>query len=265
MSDFANVRLGKLKLKGVKEKSHKKRKHKKDKVPSEDKKAEAEELADIEKHGGWRAAKKVEDIVGPVAIEFGKNCYVKALDSGLFTLGAPHDDGDGPAPEEILTAIVINETRLAFKSGYGKYVGIDKSGIIIGRSDAVGPMEQWEPIFQEGKMALLANNGRFVRVDEEDDAIVAKNVQAGDGEMLSIRCNKSLETDKPESAVPTEEQGNLAQVELNYIKKFQKFQDKRVRICDEDRQNVKKAKTDGNLHEVLLDRRSKMKADRYCK
>lgn len=91
---------------------------------------------------------KIEDITGPVAIEFGKHTYVKALDSGLFTLGAPHNEGEGPSPEEILTAVLIDERKVAFKSGYGKYLRVEKNGIVTGRADAIGAMEQWEPVFQ---------------------------------------------------------------------------------------------------------------------
>ena len=91
---------------------------------------------------------KFEDITGSVALQFGNRTYITALDNGLFTLGAPHDEGDGPAPEEIFTAFPINETRVAFKSGYGKYLKVEKDGIVTGRSDAVSSVEQFEPIFE---------------------------------------------------------------------------------------------------------------------
>lgn len=100
--------------------------------------------------GGWCKAISVSEITGTVAIEFKNQTYMKALDNGLFTLGSPHDEGEGPSPEEILIAIPVNETKVALKSGYGKYLGVDKKGVVVGRSDAVGTLEQWEPIFQVG-------------------------------------------------------------------------------------------------------------------
>lgn len=97
-----------------------------------------------------------------------------------------------------------------------------------------------------------------------DDSIVCKSKKAESNEILKIRTSNLMEED-PESAVPAEERGNLVQVEENYVRKFQKFQDKKLRICKEDRETLKKAKDEGTFHEALLDRRSKMKADRYCK
>lgn len=48
-------------------------------------------------------------------------------------------------------------------------------------------------------------------------------------------------------------------------KKFQSFQDRRLRVNPGEKSALKIAKGDGKLHEVMLDRREKMKADRYCK
>lgn len=39
--------------------------------------------------------------------------------------------------------------RIALKSGYGKYLGVTSEGVVVGRSDAIGSREQWEPVFQE--------------------------------------------------------------------------------------------------------------------
>jgi protein FRG1 len=43
--------------------------------------------------GGWRSLLNFEEISGSIAMEMGQSTYVKALDNGLFTLGAPHDEG----------------------------------------------------------------------------------------------------------------------------------------------------------------------------
>lgn len=99
----------------------------------------------------------MDDISGSVCIEFGTNTYISALDNGLFTLGAPHNEGEGPSPEEIFTAFPAGENKCALKSGYGKYLGVNKNGVVVGRSDAVGPMEQWEPIWQDGKFIKLVS------------------------------------------------------------------------------------------------------------
>lgn len=52
---------------------------------------------------------------------------------------------------------------------------------------------------------------------------------------------------------------------LCYSRKFQKFQDKKLKMDTTDRTGLKRAREEGALHEALLDRRSKMKSDRYCK
>ena len=45
-------------------------------------------------------------------------------------------------------AIRVNDTKIALKSGFEKYLRVEKDGVVRGISDAVGSMEQWEPIFE---------------------------------------------------------------------------------------------------------------------
>ena len=57
--------------------------------------------------------------------------------------------GDGPDPAEIFTAIKINDTKVAFKSGYGKYVTTESDGRLEAKVEAMGAREQFEPVFQD--------------------------------------------------------------------------------------------------------------------
>lgn len=77
--------------------------------------------------------------------------------------------------------------------------------------------------------------------------------------MLIFLYSTQIKSDLPEDIQ------DMKGCELSYVKKFQSFQDRRLRISDEAVSDLKKAKRQGNIHEKLLDRREKMKADRYCK
>ncbi|KAK9498404.1 hypothetical protein O3M35_003044 [Rhynocoris fuscipes] len=261
MSEYDIVRKSRLVLKGEKP-NKKKKKDKKKKKENDAEEPQKDEDRIV--HGGWAKIDNIRDITGSVAIEFGHKTYVTALDNGLFTLGMPHNDGDGPSPEEILTAVPVNDTKVAFKSGYDKYLGVSKDGMVIGRADAIGSLEQWEPVFQDGKLALLGCTNCFMSVRDSDDSIVVENRTAGPNEFLTIRSQKEKELTNI-SEVPVEEKGSIKEIELNYVKKFQKFQDKKIKINSEGRSGLKRAREEGTLHEALLDRRAKVKADRYCK
>ena len=45
--------------------------------------------------------------------------------------------------------VTLSDTKIAIKSGYGRYLGVDTAGEVVGKAEAVGPREQWEPVFEE--------------------------------------------------------------------------------------------------------------------
>lgn len=86
------------------------------------------------RHGGWWKVKQFHEINGNIAIEFGENSYVHSLDNGLFCIGSTRPFGEGPDQQQVLTVIRTSENKVAFKSGFGKYLAVNKNGLVIGRS-----------------------------------------------------------------------------------------------------------------------------------
>uniref|UniRef100_H2Z7V4 Protein FRG1 homolog n=1 Tax=Ciona savignyi TaxID=51511 RepID=H2Z7V4_CIOSA len=183
MSDYQKVKTTKLTFKGEKRKKpkEKKKKHKKRKRDEEEIKKEKEFEEDMKSHGGWWKTSNIEEFKGIVAIEMGNHTYISAMDNGYFTIGAPRPEGDGPDLPEQLTCIVVSTTKIALKTGFGKYLSVDRSNKVVGISDAVSSKEQWEPVFEEGKLALMASNGCFITCDNEGD-IVATSRSAAENE-----------------------------------------------------------------------------------
>lgn len=268
MDGYAMGKSGKLKLKG--ESSSKDHKSKKAKKRKSDAPSSLDVHIEDEKNhaGGW-CVERESQVTGTIFIEFKEFMYIHGLDNGLFVLGSPHEAGERPDVAELLTAVPIDEKRVALKSAFGKYLSVNAHGLVIGRSDAIGAREHFfieiDYDYDGRKIYLKASNDKYVNVNHDGD-IVALSEQKGDNELRIRSLNKRDTKADLKKSLPDEEQSeDLRNVELNYVKKFQKFQDKKIRLCKEDVDELKSAKETGELHEKLLDRREKMKADRYCK
>ena len=58
----------------------------------------------------------------------------------------------------------------------GKYMSVNMMGNVTGRSEAIGPQEQFECVFEEDKVALETYNGYFLSVTEDGHLSAAKKI-----------------------------------------------------------------------------------------
>lgn len=256
---YKQVKVGKLKLKGSEDSSRKRKQKKRKRERDEEEPTDLDAL----RHGGWRKIDRFSEVSGNVALQTFRKSYIEALSSGLFTVGEIREDGgNSPAPVEVFTAVPLSDKKIALKSGYGKFMSVDMMGNVTGRSDAIGPQEQLECIFEEDRVALETYNGCFLSVSD-DGQISAPRKTVGEKETFHIRTS-ATKVKISASSVPEGEE-ELRNHEVSFVKKFQSFQDRNLRLSEEDTRKLKNARMQGTLHEEMLNRREKMKADRYCK
>merc|ERR1712080_24468 len=140
-------------------------------------------------------------------------------------------------------------------------MSVNACGDILARSDAVGAWEQIEVVIQDKKVALQGHNGYFIALTD-DGKLKALSSTAKDKEMICLRTDRSRAKKKKEN---DEDEGDVRDFEIKYVKDFQSFEDRKLKLHAGPKSSLEKARTAGKLHEAMLDRREKMKADRYCK
>jgi len=183
MAEYKQVKIGKLNLKGVS--SHKKAKSKKRKHDRPGEKVEVQDEDTIH-HGGWWAIKEYGQIRScNIALQTWKGTYIIARDNGTLVMGELHENSV-PEVEEIFTLVKLSETKVAFKSGYGKYMSVNSRGDVSGRSDAIGPQELLEIVVEDGKTALQGHNGYFLAVNESGE-LKALSSKAREKEIFKLR------------------------------------------------------------------------------
>jgi len=161
-----------------------------------------------------------------------------------------------------------DDPKLSLKTGYGKFVGVDSNGQLIAMAEAIGARERFEVIFQEGKAALQSSSsGLFLsfKADREGYVYCASKT-AAESEMVNFRTNS--EKTGPVDWRSADDKKSAADCELAYIKKFIHSKvDTKNRMLSydpKDKEAVRMAQDHGTLHETLLNRRAKLKSDKYC-
>ncbi|MES1903989.1 MAG: Protein frg1, partial [Paramarteilia canceri] len=97
---------------------------------------------------GWRKIHDASFLKGTVAIEVREQQYLMACDNGSIKVSAPHEKGESPSEQEQFVVLPVEESIIALKTGYEKYIGLNSKMQMIAISDAVGVKERFEPVFQ---------------------------------------------------------------------------------------------------------------------
>ncbi|KIJ16797.1 hypothetical protein PAXINDRAFT_162437 [Paxillus involutus ATCC 200175] len=179
------------------------------------------------------------------------------------------------APTEVAQVWVT--TRVAGSStinlrtgtGEGKFLSCNKHGIVSADREARGPEEEWTPVvLPDGMVAFMNVYENYLSADE----VAGGTLQLrGDSEEVGFRERFWVKVQsKYKKEVHEEQKKREAGSELTVIDEastsrlHQAWGAGRSVTSREDKKELKRAQKEGRLAEVLLDRRSKLKSDRFC-
>mmetsp|Transcript_18634 Transcript_18634/g.48580 ORF Transcript_18634/g.48580 Transcript_18634/m.48580 type:complete len:273 (+) Transcript_18634:255-1073(+) len=272
MDAYTAVKKSGLKFKGEKKKKKKR-----------DKKALAAAAAIAEtmemRHQAFWLVTALDQLVGNVLVETASGGYLTAVDDGTLTTALPrpvdHDPDNMPEPQDIFTLVKVSDTRMALKTAYGRYVtSVPDTGEVTARTEAMGVRELWEPMLgPDGVLHIRsADKKYFSAMRPGDVAHAAAESRDDPGVLFRVHSSASLDKAKPKKRGEYEiTGGTLENMETSFAKKFQSYQSQcfkegeTVKVSKEERRRLKEAKKKGRLHEEMLNRRAKLKSDKFCK
>jgi protein FRG1 len=154
-------------------------------------------------------------------------------------------------------------------TGEGKFLSCDKHGIVSAFREARGPEEEWTPVLlPDGMVAFMNVYENYLSVDE----VAGGSLQLrGDSEEVGFRERFWLKIQsKYKKEAHEEKKKREAGSELTVIdetstnRMHQAWGAGRSVVSKEDKRELKRARKEGRLAEALLDRRAKLKSDRFC-
>ncbi|KAJ3029719.1 UNVERIFIED_CONTAM: hypothetical protein HDU68_011332 [Siphonaria sp. JEL0065] len=254
---------------------------------------------------GWSNAELIDHFMGPIMListaASNPSCIVsneKSFSLALQSLG-PIENLDTIEPVHVgqvflATRLPTGESRISIKSAFDRYLSCDKFGIVSGDKEAVGPYEEWEVVKREDGFCIqsVVKNGYLsCEADGLDEDVVfdedarkkAASGRSGYGvgggricgsvradaesvgfrEVFKIRCQTQNKLNAHKKKKKEMEDLNAVEMDGDQLKKFQSYG--RVAMTEKESKLLKRAQKQGNLNETLLERREKIKADRYCK
>ncbi|RUP36866.1 FRG1-like family-domain-containing protein [Jimgerdemannia flammicorona] len=223
---------------------------------------------------GWVPTESLDDLVGPLFLTFPSEPPTSLCtddENRVLIYPLPTTSTTDLEPtivQQVFVGarIVGSPSSFSLKSSSGHYLSSDRFGAVTADREAIGPQEEWAPSVTEAGVAWQsAAYGKFLAVDEIAGGgfrLRADAEMVGYCETWRVLCQARF---KRKVKVDAKEVKKAAEIEVDNIKKFQSWGAGRLKVTDKDARELKRAKLGGTLAEAMLDRREKVKADRYCK
>ncbi|KZT55106.1 hypothetical protein CALCODRAFT_499051 [Calocera cornea HHB12733] len=283
----AEVRRTKLSFKGEKPLKKKKKQHR-----------EGRSREDEGDPQDWVFPDVPEQILGPTFILSPASSlsatYCLAYDStrGRLNLSALAEDSPTDRPTEIpqvwVATRVAGTTSVNLRTPDGKFLSCDKYGVVSADSEARGPQEEWVAERVEGPapevkeeededkpavapaeihFGFKSVHGGWIGLDELAGGKLGVRGDAEKPEPWVVRVQKEWkfkagEEERRRNEIDNPGKRRIDEVETNH--NFQAWGAGRSVTSHEDTRELKKARKDGMLSEAMLDRRAKLKSDRFC-
>ncbi|KAI0831249.1 FRG1-like family-domain-containing protein [Trametes gibbosa] len=191
------------------------------------------------------------------------------------------DDSESPSvkdrtPAEVSQVWVVTRVagsptiNLRTGVGEGKFISCDKHGIVSADREARGPQEEWTPVvFPDGMVAFQNVYEKYLGVDEVAGGQLSLR---GDSEEVGFRERfwVKVQSKYKKEAHDEEKKRKEGLIDVPSVdeagsnKMYQAWGAGRSVVSSADKTELKKARKDGRLAEALLDRRAKLKSDRFC-
>ncbi|ORZ01789.1 FRG1-like family-domain-containing protein [Syncephalastrum racemosum] len=221
---------------------------------------------------GWVLVESVDDLVGPLYITHPSEppvCFT--IDEDDHLLAYPLGDDQSHTEPTIVNQVFVGArlvgttNTFTFKSCHHKYLRSDKFGVVSADSEAISGLEEWNPSITDAGIAFQNAHNKFMMIDEVANKgfrIRADSEEVGFCETFRVYCQSRF---KRKAKKEKKEKVDDSSLEVDNVRKYQSWGGGRLHTTKEDRRELKRAKQEGRAAEAMLDRRAKVKSDRYCK
>ncbi|KJA27373.1 hypothetical protein HYPSUDRAFT_35253 [Hypholoma sublateritium FD-334 SS-4] len=167
----------------------------------------------------------------------------------------------------IAGSITIN---LRTGTGEGKFLSCDTHGLVSADRDARGPQEEWTPVvLPDGMVAFMNVYEKYLGVDEVAGGVLqlrGDSEEVGFAERFWVKIQYKYKKEANEEEKKRKD-GQTAPPTINETSTnsiHQAWGAGRSVVSSADKTELKRARKEGRLAEAMLDRRAKLKSDRFC-